>query len=90
MTVKIVIPPYLQPYTNNLGIVEVNASSVGGCLSNLSKQFPEVEDKLFERNGELNGDVGIFVNRRDAESQGLAKPVQDGDELHILHIVGGG
>ena len=90
MTIRIVPPSFLQPFTANLESVEVNGSSVGECLHNLSKQFPDIEQRLFDKNGELHDYVGIYVNGKDSYAEGLAKPVEDGDELHILYILGGG
>ncbi len=90
MGVKIIIPSYLQPFTSNLEAVEVNGSTVGGCLNNLTKQFPDMEKKLFTPNGELDNYVGIFVNGEDSYPEGLAKLVEDGDKLNILYIIGGG
>ena len=90
MSVKIVIPSYLRPFTTNLEAVEVNGSTVGGCLNNLSNQFPDMEEKLFTKNGKLLSYVGIYVNGEDAYPEELAKPIEDGDELHIIYIIGGG
>ncbi len=90
MSVKIDIPSYLQPLTNNMEVVEVNGSAVGGCLDHLVKQFPDIEKMLFAKNGKLFGYVGIYVNAEDAYPEELAKPIKDGDELHILYIIGGG
>jgi len=90
MSIKIEIPSYLQPYTNNMEVVEVNRSTVGGCLNHLVKQFPGIEKMLFAKNGKLFGYVAIYVNGEDAYPKELAKPVKDGDELDILYIIGGG
>jgi len=90
MSIKIEIPSYLQPYTNNMEVVEVNGSTVGGCLNHLVKQFPGIEKMLFAKNGKLFGYVAIYVNGEDAYPKELAKPVKDGDELDILYIIGGG
>ena len=90
MSIKIDIPSYLQPFTNNNKVVEVNGSTVGECLNNLVKQFPGIEKKLFSKGNKLYEDVGIYVNGEDAYLERLAKRVQDGDELHILYIVAGG
>jgi len=90
MSIKIEIPSYLQPYTNNMEVVEVNGSTVGGCLNHLVKQFPGIEKMLFAKNGKLFGYVAIYINGEDAYPEELAKPVKDGDELDILYIIGGG
>ena len=90
MSIKIDIPSYLQPFTNNMEVVEVNGSTVGGCLNHLVKQFPGIEKMLFAKNGKLHSYVGIYVNGEDAYPEELAKPVKDGDEVYILYIIGGG
>ncbi len=90
MSIKIDIPSYLQPFTNNMEVVEANGSTVGECLNHLVKQFPGIEKMLFAKNGKLFGYVGIYVNGEDAYPEELAKSVKDGDELYILYIIGGG
>ena len=90
MSIKINIASYLKPLTKNTEVVEVNGSTVGECLNHLVKQFPRMEKMLFDKNGELFGYVGIYVNAEDAYPEELAKPVKDGDELYILYIIGGG
>ncbi len=90
MSIKIDIPLYLQPLTNDTEAVEVNGSTVGECLDHLAKQFPGMEKMLLAKNGELLSDVGIYVNGEDAYPDELAKSVKDGDELYILYIIGGG
>ena len=90
MSIKIDIPSYLQPFTNNMEVVEVNGSTVGECLNYLVKQFPSIEKMLFTKTGKLLGYVGIYVNGEDAYPEELAKPIKDGDGLHILYIIGGG
>jgi len=90
MSIKIDVPSYLQPYTNNTEMVEVNGSTVGECLDHLIKQFAGMEKMLFAKNGKLHSYVGIYVNGEDAYPEELAKPVEDGDKLYILYIIGGG
>ena len=90
MSIKINIASYLQPFTNNMEVVEVNGSTVGGCLNHLVMQFPSIGKDLFDENGKLHHYVAIFVNGESAYPDELAKPVKDGDELHILYIITGG
>lgn len=90
MSVKIYIPSYLQPYTNNLEVVEVKGGTIDDCLTRLIKQFPGMRKMLFSKNGNLLTYVGIYVNGEDAYPEELTKSVKDGDELHILYVIGGG
>ncbi len=88
--IKINIPAYMQSFTNNMEVVEVNGSTVGECLNHLVKQFPGMKKQLFSKNGNLFENIIISVNGESAYPEQLAKPVKEGDELNIVLIVGGG
>jgi len=90
MSVKINIPSYLQPFTEDREIVEVNGSTVDECLRHLIKLFPDMERMVFAKDGTLLAYVSIYVGDEFTYTGELAKPVKDGEELHILHIIGGG
>ena len=94
MSVKIVIPSNLQVFTNNTEVVDVEGKTVGECLNNLIKKFPNANKVLFDDDGELFNygltSVTVYVNKEDVYPDGLAKPVKDGDEIHILYMISGG
>jgi len=91
MGVKINIPSGLQHLTNDQVVAEVSGNTVGQCLDNLVKQFPGIESELFEKNGKLLEYVDIYINLESSYPEELAKPVKDGDELHItLFTIAGG
>lgn len=90
MSVKINIHPFLLQQTDNQDVVEVNGSTVGECLQQLVARFPDLKPWLFEKDGRLNRLVEIYVNTESSYPEELAKPVQDGDELHIIVIIAGG
>jgi len=90
MSVKINIHPFLHHLTNDQDVVEVNGSTVGQCLEQLVARFPELRQWLFGKDGNLTGLVDIYVNLESSYPEELAKPVKDGDELHIIIIIAGG
>ena len=90
MSISIKIHTILSQYTNDQGIAEVKGSTVGECLDDLVKQFPDMEKGLFDKRGRLLHYVSIWVNGEDAYPQELAKPVKDGDELDLLPLFAGG
>ena len=90
MSVKINIHPFLFHLTNDQEVVEVNGNTVGQCLEQLVARFPELGKWLFRKDGKLNNLVDIYVNQESAYPEELAKPVKDGDELHIIVIISGG
>ncbi|MFC2041577.1 MoaD/ThiS family protein [Chloroflexota bacterium] len=90
MSVKIYIPPYLQPFVNNTEVFEAKGSTVGECLNYLLERSPDIANKLFNKKGELHGYVAIYINEEDAYPDELARSIKDGDKIHILYIIGGG
>lgn len=90
MSIKINLPSYFLPYTNDKYIIEVEGATVGECLNQLVKQFPDLKKMVFDKKGKLHAYIGIYVNGEDAFPQQVAKPVRDGDEIHIIYIIGGG
>ena len=89
-SIKIHIPSYMKSFTNSMKVVEVNGSTVGGCLSHLVKQFPGIKGQLFSKKGNLFENIIISINGKSAYPEQMAKPVKDEDELNILLIIGGG
>ena len=90
MSIKVNIPSYLQPFTGGHDAVEVSGNTTGECLRNLSKQFPDIGNKLFSEGGELISYISIFLNGESVNIDELIKPVKDGDELHVFYLLGGG
>jgi len=90
MSITINLHPILHSFTNNQTVVEVNGKTVGECLNELVKQFPQIKPWLFNKNGKLHNYVDIYVNQESSYPQELAKPVKDGDKLHITLIIAGG
>lgn len=89
MSVNVNIPLFLQHLTG-VKTTSVNGSTVGECLSDLVRQFPQVKKSLFTTRGGLHVYIDIYVNGAGAYPDELARPVKDGDELDIVHIIAGG
>jgi len=90
MSVRINIHPNLYQFTNDQAIVKVNGSTLGQCLDDLVKQFPQIKQGLFAKDGKLLSYVEIYVNQESSYPEELAKPINDGDELHITLMMAGG
>ncbi len=90
MGVRIQIHPFIRHIVNNQEMVEVEGSTVGQCLDQLVSRFPETRGWLFRNDGSLNEVVDIFVNGENAFSEGLDKPVKNGDILNMVIMITGG
>ena len=83
MRIKIHIPSYLQYYSSNLEVVEVNGSTVCSCLDHLVRQFPCFKTVIYTKEGKLVDFIAVHVNGEVSCASELAKPVREGDELSL-------
>ena len=80
----------MYQYTSDTQVATVEGSTVGQCLDHLTRQFPSIEEALFDKDGGLKYWLNIYVNRKSCYPEELAKPVKDGDEIHIIPVIVGG
>jgi len=90
MSVKINLHPILSNLVSSNDVVEVNGRTVGQCLDQLVTRFPELKEWIFNKDGHINSIIDVYVNMESSYPEELAKPVQDGDELHIIIVITGG
>jgi molybdopterin converting factor small subunit len=90
MSAKIHLHKTLQSLTNGREIVEAAGNTVGDCLSHLVRQFPPLEEKLFDKKRKLLNTIEIYLNLQSAYPDELARPVKDGDDIHITLMLAGG
>ncbi|MFC1868028.1 MoaD/ThiS family protein [Thermodesulfobacteriota bacterium] len=90
MGVKINIPHFWQHLTNDMKSIEVNGLTVGECLNGLLSRFPSLKERIFDKESKLLNKIGIYVNGKSSYPDELIKPVNDGDEIHILLVLAGG
>ncbi len=92
MSIEVKIPSYFQRYTNGVDIAEVNGTTVGECLHDLVKQFPDIKSMLFYEPDGLDECIAICVNREvlTAWDEPMRRGVVDGDEISLLVMAAGG
>jgi molybdopterin converting factor small subunit len=90
MSVEINLPPSLQPFANDARLTLVSGSTVAACLEELVGQFPQLRPRLFNGKRELLKSINIFVNGESVYPAARARPVRDGDKIHISYLVMGG
>jgi molybdopterin converting factor small subunit len=90
VNVEIFIPQVLKHLINGIGKVNVTGITVGECLNDLVRQFPQLRIQIFETNGDLKGYLEVFVNDKSAYPDELAKPIRNGDRIMIINIIEGG
>lgn len=90
MQVEIVLSQSMQPAAGNEKAVRVSGGTVAECLDALVTRFPDLKSLVFDKKGKLYGYLEIFINKKSAYPGELARPVSDGDKLHIVNIIAGG
>ena len=89
-SVKINIPPHLQPLAGGTEALNVDGNTVGDCLSLLVKKFSDLKEHIFSKENNMFEDIMIMINGESAYPDTIAQPVKDGDEMDIIHVIGGG
>ena len=90
MSAKVHVHTTHRQFTNGLEVVAVEGKTVGECLNHLIKQFPGMEKALFSKKDKLLNNIEVYVNHASAYPNELIKPVQDGDEIHLVTMLAGG
>jgi hypothetical protein len=84
------IPEPLRKYTTNNKKFLTHERDAGSALNGLTKQYPQLEDILFDDEGLLQLSLHIFLNKKDIRSlQGLETPFELEDTLvNVMSISG--
>ena len=91
MAYKVFIPTPLRPSVDNQSTVDIDGSTVGEVLSNLTSQYSELKKHLYTEEGQLRSFVNVYLNDDDIryldKEQTSLKP---GDTISIVPSVAGG
>jgi molybdopterin converting factor small subunit len=91
MSHRVLVSPLLQEYHHIPGILRVEGETVGKCLNDLVRQYPEAKNWLMDKQGVLqvmvyiNGEENIVYQRDD-----FGRKLNPGDELQIVPVITGG
>jgi adenylyltransferase/sulfurtransferase len=87
---SIKIPTPLRVYTGNQAQVDVQGATIGAALADLTTQYPELRQHLFNDN-ELRNFVNVFIGEEDIRFlNGLDTEIEDSDSLRIIPSIAGG
>ncbi len=90
MSVEVFLTPSIQYVINDVKSIKVDGKTIGDCLDNLIKQYPQLKDLIFDNKLGLRDNLNIFINGAIASPQDLTKSVRDGDKIHIVDVIIGG
>lgn len=91
MAVKVHIPTPLRKLTNEVELVEVEASTVAESIDALQGIYPGIKERLVDQTGAVRRFVNVYVNEEDIRFlQDQQTPLKDGDEISIIPAIAGG
>ena len=91
MSVTVLVPTTLRSFTNNNSELELVGNTVDDVLKNLLSEYPEAENALFDKNGELRAFINVFLDGVHIdELNGFNTEVKDGAEIMLIPAIAGG
>ena len=80
----------LQRAIDSSGELRVEGATVGECLRDLVRRYPQAEPLMFDKSGELQKRFYVFVNRESMFKASFDRPVSDKDELLLVVLATAG
>ncbi len=91
MSVNILIPSALRPFTDRQSELAVEGATVGAALAALVAQYPDLRRQIYEDDGKLRGFVNVFVEGTDVKTlNGLDTPLAEGANVMLIPAIAGG
>jgi len=90
MSIAVNIPPLLQTLADGVKQIDVSGSTVGECLEEVVKLYPVLKKRLFTTGGKIAKGLNIYINGEGVYPDVLARPVKDGDKIHLAYLIFGG
>src|SRR5580765_7932737 len=91
MPVTISIPTPLRQFAAGQSEIQVEATTAGEALDQLTSTHAELRKHLFNDQNTLRNFVNVYVNDEDIRhTDGPATPVKEGDTILIVPSIAGG
>ncbi len=90
MSVDVEFSSVFSRYTGNKTFVKTDGKTVGECLHDLARQYPEFGSLILDKNGDLSATFDIFINGESIYPNAMSHPVKNGDKFNIVMLIHGG
>ena len=91
MAIMIDIPTALRRFTGGTARVEVEATTAGEALQQLTSRYADLAPHIFDERNAIRSFVNVYVNDEDVRHQsGQQTLLKDGDTLMIVPSIAGG
>lgn len=92
MSITVRLPALLRECVDQNRDIEVKAAkTLKDLLGELGKTNEKMEARIFDRSGNIQPYLNVFINNAQADSLGgLDVQLKDGDEVYIISSIAGG
>ena len=91
MPVKVKIAVQFRKLTQNRSTVSTEGKTVDEVLINLTRDYPEILNKIFDEEGNRRKSINIYINREDVRYLGdRENRLEPDDEIYIIPPASGG
>ena len=91
MRTKVKMAVQFRKLTQGNSYVFVEGKTLDEVMVNLSRDYPGLESKLFEKDGKRRRSVNIYINQEDIRYLGdRANRLEPEDEIYIIPPASGG
>jgi molybdopterin synthase sulfur carrier subunit len=91
MSTVVRIPTPLRKVTNGDDKASVEGDTLSQIVNDLESKYPGIKERLCDEDEQLRHFVNIYINGEDVRFlEGLATPINSGDEISIVPAVAGG
>lgn len=85
------IPMPLRKLTNEIDVVNSDATTLRDAVEKLEADFPGIKERIVDEKGEIRRFVNIYVNGDDVRFlDNLNTALKPGDDVSIVPAVAGG
>jgi hypothetical protein len=90
MSVKVHLYSNLPLYAGNQTVVAVDGTTIGQCLMDLVRRYPDLGPQLFDKGGNILQGMFVSLNLKSPKSENIASALHENDEIYLIKIVAGG
>ena len=85
------IPVPLRKLVGGSEIINTFGRTLDECLQLLCLSYPDIQERLYDENGEIRRFINIFVNDEDVRFlERNNTPIKESDEISIVPAIAGG
>ena len=87
----VIIPEQLKKLLGGQKVLTLDLKDINDLINQLSSEYPQIRERLINKDGEFNRFVNVYVNGEDIRFlNDISTKLKDGDEISIVPAIAGG